>query len=234
MKVIDAASDAKGWKLKDKPAAVPTLDLASLRSSLVSLVPEKSSSVLFIDSINHLLLVGHAESQVAALLSELKVSFTSIMLVSHLDTVTSTSFIPALEYVSTSIIEVVYPPKWPIVDITGSFSILQKRKSGKVSRTVEHYYLPKSSKKLVFYTDAQVVKKEVITQQDNKLRSKMDQLTPEQEAARASVTLPYAKARGMASQSVSGLPEYTLDAPAPGTVFLDPEDVDPDDELEDF
>lgn len=237
LKIIDASSDAKGWKLKDKPEGLATTNLATLRTALANSVPTTSSSVLFIDSINHLLLVGHAESQVAAFVSDLKSYFSSIVLVSHLDSIPSSSFVSALESVATCIIEVVPSPKMPLLDVTGSFSILQKRKSGKVSRTVEHYHLPKTSDSLVFYTDAQVVKKESAIPQDNKLRSKMDQLTPEQEAARASVALPYAKARDSASQSVSGLPEHTLDVPVHGTVFVDPEDVDPDDlddDLDDF
>ena len=89
---------------------------------------------------------------------------------------------------------------------------------------------------MTFYTNAQVKRKGTAGVQVEKLKLRLDQLTPEQEAARASVALPYHKAMDLASQSVSGLPEKSLDEPHPGAVYFDPEDIDPDDDadLDDF
>jgi hypothetical protein len=224
--VVDAVSDSRGWNNKENS----TRDLTALRDKVKSCVPIKSTSVLFVDSIISLLHHGHSETQIAVLLSELKPSFSSIVCVAHVDVSSSLSFVLALESVSTCVIELVSSPKLPLINVTGSFSILQKRKSGKVSRVIEHYSIEQKTGKLSFYTDAQVSRKEAPAQsENNKIKLQMDVLSPEQEAARAAVVLPFSKAKDLASTSVSGLPEHSLDVEHPGSVYVDPEDIDPDD-----
>lgn len=180
-------------------------------------------------------LLGLSEASISALVAELKPKFSSIVLVAHTDILPSTTLIPILESISTTIIELLPAPISPLVDISGSFSMLQKRKNSKVSRSTEYFHAAKATLELTFYTEAQVIKKQEIKTED-KLKHKLDQLTPEQEAARAAVALPFAKARQTASQSVSGLPELSLDVPVEGAVYVDPEDVDPDGDtdLDDF
>lgn len=233
IKIVDVVSDARGWKTQEKSGI---LDLASLRSRIASTVPAKTTSTLFIDSLVNLTFNGHKEAQIAALLSDLKQHFSSVVCIVHTDVLPSSTFISALESVSTCVIELLPPPQAPLLDITGTFSLLQKRKSGKVSRVTEHYHCPKDRVDLAFYTDS-MVKREaapVVTAED-RLKAKMDRLTPEQEAARAAVALPFARARESASTSVSGLPEHTLDTADHGNVYVDPEDIDPDaDEFGDF
>jgi hypothetical protein len=232
IKALDVCSDARGWNLTDKKGV---LELPSLQTRLTSLIPSKSTSTLFIDSLAPLAYNGATESQIAAFIADLKLHFSSIVCVLHTDVLTSSTLVSALESVATCVVEMVPTPKAPLLDVTGSFSLLQKRKSGKVSRVTEHYHLPKNSFELAFYTDCMVKREAAPSPAENRLKAKMDQLTPEQEAARAAVALPYAKARVSASTSVSGLPEHTLDTADHGTVYVDPEDIDPDaDEFEDY
>lgn len=235
--VVDIGSDVRGWKEQNKSEALVSDNLSLLRTRLSSCVPEKSTSVLFIDSIINLSLFGNSNSSVTTLLAELKNSFSSVVAVAHTDVLRSNDLITSLESVATSVIEMVSVPYNPLVDVTGSFTFLQKRKNGKVARTTEYYFVPKASTELTFYAESQVIRKEAAAVPDNiKLKEKMDQLTPEQEAARAAVALPYARARQTASQSVSGLPELSLDVPVEGAVYIDPEDIDPDGDadLDDF
>lgn len=226
-------SDSRGWKSKSAGAK----DLASLKSQLRSSIPAKTTSVLYIDSIASLLAHGHSATQIATFLAELHEFFSSVVCILHTDIVVDATAISILESVATCVIDTLPLPKHPLIDVNGSFSMLQKRKTGKVSRITEHYtYKAENADSLTFCTDAQVIRKEAAAQPEQKLKLKMDVLTPEQEAARAQVSLPYTKAQEYASQSVSGLPERSLDEPVPGAVYVDPEDIDPDDDadLDDF
>lgn len=236
MTIVDVGSEVKDWKDSGSGGGTGLEDISSLRSRLDHTALESSKSVLFIDSIMALASLGYSIPALASLVAELKSKFSSIVFVAHTDLSSSTSAIKVLESVATSIIDILPVPLSPMVDVTGSFSILQKRKNSKVSRSTEYFGLVKGSFDLIFYSEAQVIRKKDAPKGDDKLKSKMDQLTPEQEAARAAVALPFARARQTASQSVSGLPELSLDVPVEGAVYVDPEDIDPDGDtdLDDF
>lgn len=234
--IVDVGSDYGGWKTTPKSTQATESKSAALRALLEKSAPASSKSVLLIDSIAMLAAQGHSETSLASLVAELKPTFSSIVLVAHTDVLPSKTLLPTLESTATTIIELLPVPLHPVVDVTGSFSMLQKRKNSKVSRSVEYFHASKSSKELTFYTEAQVIRKQDPSKTEDAFKHKMDQLTPEQEAARAAVALPYARARQTASQSVSGLPELSLDVPVEGAVYVDPEDQDPDGDtdLDDF
>jgi len=185
------------------------------------------SAPLLIDSLSTLLLRHRVDlvcRSLHLLKSSTKVKYFPILVTVHED-LHDEFTIKSIENVATSIIQLIDPPKDKLIsNLIGSYVILQKRKSGKVSRIQEHYRVDGTSE-FVALSDSDVRKKDQdITQQQKKdpmidLSFNMG-LTEEQKSAKERVILPYVH-QGQGTQEKS--------------VLIDEDDTfesDPDEDLD--
>lgn len=235
--ILDLVEDPCNWKytqIVEVSGGVTiekcsAYDLHGLKSKLLKYCEKiNGRKVVFIDSIMILLNYDHSTERLVSFINELGNSiFSSLFVVKHQD-LSNEEINNIIDSVANCLIEMTKINYETKLKLSGSFKILQKRKTGKVSKAFEHYSV--SSNGILFYTDSQVIIKTPISSNFNS--NQIDQLTPEQQFAKASVILPYMKAQKFASQSVSGLPENTLDQ-SNNSIIIDDEDdnlVNSDDE----
>eukprot|EP01121_Diplochlamys_sp_Union-15-3_P017863 TRINITY_DN6380_c0_g2_i1.p1 TRINITY_DN6380_c0_g2~~TRINITY_DN6380_c0_g2_i1.p1 ORF type:complete len:203 (-),score=19.70 TRINITY_DN6380_c0_g2_i1:46-612(-) len=155
-----------------------------------------SSTALVIDSLSSLILHLGLE-QVIKLLQTIrnstKVRFFPILVVLHND-LHDDFIIKSIERLAVSIITMNQPPSDTLIAIRGTYQLIQKRKSGKATKSLEHYIIHENME-LKFFSDNEVKKK--VTQQKQKesltnLTFNLE-LTEEQKAAKDKVILPYSR-----------------------------------------
>ncbi|XP_049848768.1 uncharacterized protein LOC126316715 [Schistocerca gregaria] len=248
---IDLFSNPYGWEANDdtcqlssdSPAAIRSIpctqvnDLNAVYEAIVQVSLHAQKSILVIDSLSSLLLHGHHMESLAIFLNQLKQSkdslFQSIFVIWHADTVDQRKCErqQLLEAQATDIITMDKPALLTSILVKGSFKILRKDK--KVRRYFEHYGYVSDLDVLKFYSNEQVFSSVKINAAESQStmqigQDDIDRPTDEQVRARRAVQLPYANAKKYASQSISGLPELSLDEQQDTSLY----DVEAD-ELED-
>lgn len=127
----------------------------------------KRSSVLIIDSLSYLSYWNRSDELISFIMELTLIGEINSTIIFLHEDIHDEHFVKSVESISTSIIKLIDIPEEHAVPLTGSYTMIQKRKNGKVSRTKEHYYVDVNKQFHIYNDNAIKVQKPEIEKNED-------------------------------------------------------------------